>query len=227
MGVALLVVAGLVLVAVFAYVSWLQAKKRRELFASFAASQGWTWRAREDSWSNRFDGTPFDEGDHKQARNILQGSFRNRPIVAFDYSYQTHSTDSKGNRQTQTHRFAVCALSVDAYLPRLELVPESVLGRFGTALGMQDIELESEDFNRRYRVRAGNQKFAFDVLPPRTMEALMRRSALHLRLSGTDAVCWEPGRHSPSELLARLDALATLVEGIPEFVWKDLKGSPQ
>ena len=136
-------------------------------------------------------------------------------MVAFDYSYETHSTDSKGNRHTTTHRFAFCSLALPAYLPALEMVPESLLGRLGTALGMQDIELESEDFNRRYRVRCANQKFAYDVLPPRTMEALMSRTALHLRLAGTDAMCWESGSHSPSELLARLDAIATLVDGIP------------
>jgi hypothetical protein len=225
-GVVGLVVVGLLVVGGLAYWSWLKAKKRRELFAAFAASQGWTWTGRDDSWVNRFDGTPFDQGDHKKALNVLQGQHGGRAMVAFDYSYETHSADSKGNRQTTTHRFAFCSLSLPAHLPSLELVPESMLGRLGTVLGMQDIELESEDFNRRYRVRCADQKFAYDVLPPRTMEALMRRTALHLRLAGTDALCWESGSHSPSELLARLDAIATLVDGIPEFVWNDLKGSP-
>jgi hypothetical protein len=225
-GVALLVVAGLVVMGGLAYWSWLSAKKRRELFQGFAASQGWTWVGRDDSWVQRFDGTPFEQGDHKRALNVLQGDFRGRPMVAFDYSYQTHSTDSKGNQQTTTHRYALCSLSVPAYLPKLEMVPESFLGRLGTALGMEDIELESEDFNRRYRVRCGDRKFASDVLPPRTMEAMLRRTALHLRLEGADALCWEDGSHSPAELLARLDALAALLDGIPEFVWNDLKRSP-
>jgi hypothetical protein len=224
-GVTLVVVIVLLVLGVAAYISWWQAKKRRELFQGFAQSQGWTWTARDDSWVDRFPGTPFQEGDHKKALNVLQGQFRGRALVAFDYSYQTHSTDSKGNRQTTTHRYALCAIGVAAYLPRLELVPESVFGRLGTALGMQDIELESEDFNRRYRVRCANPKFAYDVLPPRTMQALLAREALHLRLEGSDALCWEDGRHSPAQLLARLDALTTLLDGIPEFVWNDLKRS--
>lgn len=225
MGTLLILVLAVVVVGGFAYLSYLQAKKRRELFQQFALAQGWTWTARADSWVNRFDGTPFDEGDSQEAANVLQGQFRGRPMVAFDYSYETHSTDSKGNRQTTTHRFAFCSLALPALVPQLELLPESVFGRLGTALGMQDIELESEDFNRRYRVRCGNPKFASDVLPPRTMQALLSRTALHLRLSGADALCWESGRHSPSELLARLEALATLIDGIPVFVWNDVKGS--
>lgn len=207
-----------------AYLSWYQAKKRRELLSGFARSQGWTWAARDDQWAARFDGSPFGEGDHRKARNVLQGAFRSRPMVAFDYSYQTHSTDGHGNQTTTTHRYAVCALTLPAWLPRFELVPEGLLGRVGTMLGMQDVELESEDFNRRYRVRCDDPKLAYDLLPARTMEMLLGRPALHLRLSGAEAVCWESGAHSPVQLLARLDTLAALLDGVPQYVWSDRKG---
>jgi hypothetical protein len=55
------------------------------------------------------------------------------------------------------------------------------------------------------------------------MEALLARPALHVRLFGTDALCWEGGSHSPSELLARLDTLSTLLDGVPAYVWNDRK----
>jgi hypothetical protein len=221
-----LLVLGLVgLVGLVGWWSWAQAKKRRELFQQFALGQGWRWTARQDGWCERFRGTPFGTGDDRKALNVLEGAFRGRPMVAFDYSYETHSTDSKGNTTTQTHRYAICALSMPAPLPELELVPEGFLGRVGTMLGMQDIELESEDFNRRFRVRCTEPKLAYDVLPARTMEALLARPALHVRLSGTDALCWEGGAHSPSELLARLDTLSTLLDGVPAFVWSDRKGT--
>lgn len=220
----LLLVVGVVVMGGLAWFGWAQAKKRRELFLQFASSNGWSYVPRDDSWASRFDGACFGNGDSREARNVLQGQWQGRPMVAFDYSYETHSTDSQGRRSTTTHRYAVCALGLDAWLPRVELHPESVFGRLGTALGMQDVELESEDFNRRYRVKADDAKLAYDVLPARTMEALLARPALHLRLQGTDALCWEDGSHSPSELLARLDALRVWIDGIPSFVWSDLKG---
>jgi hypothetical protein len=92
-------------------------------------------------------------------------------------------------------------------------------------LGMQDIELESEDFNRRFRVRCDDAKLAYDVLPPRTMEALLARPALHVRLYGADDLLWESGPHRPSELLARLDTLSALLDGVPSYVWNDRKGT--
>lgn len=219
---ALLVV---VVLAAAGYWSYQKAKKRRELLAQFAKSNSWTWVAQDDSWTGRFTGDPFGEGDHRRAKNVLQGQFRGRSMVAFDYTYQTHSQTSKGGQSTETHSFAFCALGLPASLPEVQLLPEGLLGRIGTALGMQDIELESEDFNRRYRVLCRTPKLAYDVLPPRTMQALLSRPALHLRLAGTDAMCWEQGQHTPVQLLARLDALSALVEGIPEFVWNDRKES--
>ena len=212
---------GLVLVAVFAYFAYQADKKRRAMLQSFALSKGWTYTPRDDSWADRFDGTPFGEGESRRASNILSGSYEGAPMVAFDYSYETSTTDSKGNRSTTTHRFAVCSLQLRALLPRLELSPETALTRLAGHLGMGDVELESEDFNRMYRVSARDPKFAYDVLNPRTMQALLARPALHMRLGGIDALSWETGRLEPVDLLARLSTLQLVIAGIPSFVWSD------
>src|SRR5881397_3516034 len=164
---------GLAVVGVVAYFAYQADKKRRATLLSYAQSNGWTYVARDDSWCDRFPGNPFGDGDDRTASNILQGPYDGTSMVAFDYSYETSSTDSKGNRSTTTHRFSVCAVQMPGWLPGLELTPESVLTRFAGHLGLDDIELESEDFNRRYRVKARDPKFAYDVLNPRTMTALL------------------------------------------------------
>ena len=220
-GPVLLLLLAIAVVGVVAYLSWQADQKRRQLLQGYAMSNGWTYTARDDSWADRFAGEPFGQGDHRQAKNVLAGAYGRRQMVAFDYSFQTHSTDSKGHRSTTTHRYAICALRLPTALPTLELSPESVLTRFAGALGLDDVQLESEDFNRTYRVAAGNPKFAYDVLNPRTMQALLGRPALHMRLFGVDAVCWESGRLAPTELLARLSTLSILIDGIPSFVWSD------
>ena len=212
---------GLAVVIVVAVLGYQADKKRRAALQSFALSSGWTYAARDDSWCDRFAGAPFGDGDDRRATNVLQGSYAGTAMVAFDYQYDTHSTDSKGHRTTTTHRYAVCALRLPAPLPGLELSPESAMTRLAGALGFDDVELESEDFNRKYRVKARDRKFAYDVLNPRTMAALLPRPALHLRLLDVDAVCWESGRLVPTDLIARLSTLELLVAGIPSFVWSD------
>jgi hypothetical protein len=217
----LLFAVGLVAVATFAYLAYQADKKRRAALQAFALSSGWTYVAQDDSWCDRFVGAPFGDGDNRCALNVLQGPYEGMQMLAFDYQYETHSTDGKGNRTTTTHRFAVCSLRLPAPLPGLELSPESALTRLAGHLGFDDVELESEDFNRLYRVKARNPKFAYDVLNPRTMAALLGRPALHMRLLDIDAVCWESGRLEPVELIARLSTLQLLVRGIPSFVWSD------
>jgi hypothetical protein len=212
---------GIAVVVLVAVISYRMDKKRREALQAFALSNGWTYSASDDSWCDRFAGEPFGEGDSRTSRNILRGPYEGTEMVAFDYCYETHSSDSKGNRNTTKHRFAICALGLKAPLPGLELSPESLMTRLGNAIGFDDVELESEDFNRRYRVHARDAKFAYDVLNPRTMQALLTRPAVHMRLLDADAVSWSSGRLDPVELLAHLSTLQLVVAGIPSFVWSD------
>jgi hypothetical protein len=207
------------------YLGWKAAEERKKAFAALAAARGWQWTARDDSWTERFGGDPFGRGDDRKATNVLTGTYEGLPVVAFDYSYETHSTDSKGHRSTTVHRYGVCALRLPSWLPTLELTPETLLSRVAGALGLGDVELESEDFNRSFRVSASDPKFAYDVLHPRTMELLLARPRASLRLAGTDAVCWDDGQHSVEELDVRLGTLHALVSGIPSFVWNDSRGA--
>jgi len=212
---------GIPLVGYLAYRSWKQEQKRREQLLVWASANGYSFTVEDDSWCQRWNAAPFGQGDHRRARNVVTGITAERPFAAFDYSYETHSTDSKGNRTTTTHRYVVCSLQLPTYLPVLQVTPESFFGRIGNMLGLDDIELESEDFNRRFRVHANDRKFASDVLSPRTMQALLNRPDLSWRIQGVDIVSWQDGRLMPSEFIAMSTAMQTVVSGIPSFVWKD------
>jgi hypothetical protein len=219
----LLLMAAMAVVGVGIYVSWRRDQQRRAMLLQFAQGRGWRLTPSDDALPERWTEPPFGLGDHRRATNVLTGADpAGRPLVAFDYSYQTHSTDSKGNTTTQTHRFAVCALQLPAYLPRLTVTTENVLTRLGNAVGVtSDIELESEDFNRAFRVHSADPKFASDVLSPRVMETLLARRHLSWRIDGADIICWEDGRLSPAGVLEAASLLGVVVAGVPSFVWHD------
>jgi hypothetical protein len=201
---------------------WWADKRRREQLMAFCRSKGWSFVSEDPTLVDRWTGTPFGQGERRRARQVVTGTDRARAMVAFDYSYVTSSTDSRGQRAETTHRFAVVALALPTWLPRLQLTPENLLTRAAAAIGIDpDIELESEDFNRRYRVSARQPKFASDVLTPRTMQALLAQPATAMRIDGNVLIGWESGELEPVGLLARLTTLHALVDGIPGFVWKD------
>jgi len=208
-------------VAYLAYRGWKQEQARRAQLMQWCATSGYTYQPRDDQWCHRWSGTPFNDGDHRQAHNVVVGRMGEQPFAAFDYSFETHSTDSKGNTTTTTHRYAVASFQLPTALPRLQVTPEGLFGRIGNALGLDDIELESEDFNRRFRVHSDDRKFACDVLSPRTMQALLTRPDARWRIEGVDILTWRDGRITPDVVASMTFDLQTVVAGIPSFVWKD------
>jgi hypothetical protein len=215
--VPLLAVLGVALWALHRY-----EQRHRDALLALAHEHGWSYTRRDDSWAHRFPGTPFGRGQQRRAHHVLRGRLGGREMVAFDYTFTTTTgTDGNGNGQTRTHRYAVCGLALPCVLPDLELTPENLLTRLGGALGLADVELESEDFNRRYRVACREPRFAYDVLHPRAMSALLARPTLHLAVRGDVALSWETGRTRPDDLRLRLEALTGLLDGIPSYVWKD------
>jgi hypothetical protein len=216
-----LLIVGVPVAGYLAYRKWQRDQKRRELLMMWATNSGFSYVVEDDSWCERWRAAPFGEGDHRKASNVVTGTLSNKTFAAFDYSYQTHSSDGRGGRSTTTHRYVVTSLQLPTSLPQLQVTPESLVTRLGNALGLDDIELESEDFNRRFRVHARDRKFACDVLTPRTMQLLLSRPALSWRIDGSDVVAWQDGRLSPASVLATTSELREIVDGIPSFVWQD------
>jgi len=216
--IVLLIVGGIA-AAVYSY---LQDSKRRQALAGFAASNRWTYVAEDDSLAVHWNGTPFGQGDRRRARDVLAGTSHGRAFTAFDYQYDTETTDGKGNRQRTTHHYSVVVVRLPTWLPGLQVTPDNFLTRAASAVGIgTGIELESEDFNRHFRVSARDPKFASDVLTPRTMEGLLRSEPLAWRFDGQDVVSWTSDRLQPVAVLARLATISGVVDGIPEFVWHD------
>ena len=212
-----------IVIAVAIY-QWRRNQQRIQALQQFCLGKGWQFVPIDDEYAARWNCPPFFQGRNRHARDVVSGTFgagaAARPFVAFDYSYVTDSNNGRSS-SSQTHRFAICAIRLPCYLPRLCLTPENVLTRIGNVVAGDDIELESEDFNRQFRVQCPDAKFASDALPPRTMQLLLARTPLHFRIEGCDVLCWEPGATTPAALLERLSTVTAFVDGIPEFVWHD------
>jgi len=222
--VPLLGVAIALVVGVVAYLSWQAEQKRRAQLASFAAAKGWTFSPNDPhGLDNRWDCFPFGRGHSRQASNVLTGTTdAGMPMVAFDYRYKETDTDSEGKTTTTTYRYGVCVVRLPCALPALSVGNESFLTRIGSAIGIDDIEFESDDFNRAFRVKSDDAKFASDVLHPRMMELLLAQGrGIEWRLLGWDMLTWRKGRLAIPDLLQRTSLLGRIVQGIPTFVWKD------
>ncbi|MGW1344567.1 hypothetical protein ACWCOV_26235 [Kribbella sp. NPDC002412] len=207
------------------YFNYLAAKKRREQFAAFAAQNGWSYVPANNGLANQWAGTPFQAGDNRRATNVLSGAFNGHQMVAFDYSYQTHTRNSKGHRRTTTHKFGVVVLRLPGALPHLEVTHEGIFGgAVANAFGFRDIQFESDQFNRAFRVKADDERFGHAVVTPRMMELLLARGEIGWRVEGNSLVGWDQGAHNPVEVMNRLSLLQQVLEQVPPYVWRDYAG---
>lgn len=193
------------------------ARRRRARIVAWAAANGWQFRASDPALARRWRGAPFGVGNSRRATEVLTGAWSGSPATAFRYQYTTTN-----GKQTTTHTFEVVVLGLPAFLPTLELTPEGLGAKLAKAVGGQDLEFESEDFNRAWRVTCRMPKFASDVVHPRLMERLLRPGArANLRIDGTEILTWRAGALDLDGLAGRLGLLEGVAESIPRFVWQD------
>lgn len=142
---------------------------------------------------------------------------------AFTHEWKTDRTetytDSKGNMHTRTvtdqHSEHVCGFQLPFSLPGL-----SVNGR---RLGAK-VAFESDSFNRAYKVRTEDPKFASDVIHPRTMEWLVATGPRGWTVQGR-VVVFEVEDHDQLIVDACEATLRGWLGRIPRFVWAD-RGVP-
>src|SRR6185436_5032183 len=136
--------------------SGIAARKRRDAFAALASRLGLNFSSEHDTdIPSRFEFLDkLSQGSNRYAYNILSGNYRGHAVLAFDYHYETHSTDSKGNRRTDHHRFSFFILPLERTFPELTIAPEGIFSKFAQALGYDDIDFESHEFSRKFCVRS-------------------------------------------------------------------------
>jgi hypothetical protein len=142
-------------------------------------------------------------GETAPSTNVVAGLVDGRRFRAFEYA----------------HRLQVVMIELKQALPFVEVTPR-VLTAEATD-GAADVHLESEEFDRRFRVRANDSRYAVAILHPQLMDVLLAGPELSWRILGRDLVAWEPGSLDPRGIKPALGLLESIRDAIPTFVWHD------
>ncbi len=222
-------VAVVVLIVAGAILAERAKRKRREALAALADRLGFTFHA-EDPYGlafryERFG--PLSRGDNRYAYNVLAGERPGLRVFAFDYHHQTYTHDSKGRRRTHHHHASHLLVDHPYDLGRLLLRPEGFLDKVADAFGFDDIDFESAEFSRRYWVKAGDKRLAYDLLHPKQIEFLLEQPRFGLICEGGSTLFSLGDRQcSPDEFEALLRLAKGFHERVPEYVRKDRAGAP-
>jgi hypothetical protein len=92
-------------------------------------------------------------------------------------------------------------------------------------VGVRDLQLESDEFNKAFLISTDNDRFAYDILHPRMMQWMLAdqraMSSLPFRFEGGNLVTWMEGTMDPQRVMYLLDYVCDILDRVPSFVWKD------
>ena len=223
------VIAGIVLVAVFGYIGYALEKKRREEMSALAEELGLTFDPNADSSHDdryaQFD--IFRRGHSRVAKNTLTGTIelfdRTCRLVTGDFRYKVTSGSGK-NRSTRTYNFSYLIVHPPWDTPPLLIRPEGVWDKIKGAVGFDDIDFESDEFSRKFYVQSSDRKFAYDMLHPRMMEFLLEHPTATIDIEN-GALCLSNGleRWTPDRFRSAIVFVHQFCERWPRHLVKEFE----
>ncbi|MDD5200012.1 MAG: hypothetical protein PHC88_09430 [Terrimicrobiaceae bacterium] len=217
----LLVATVALAVAAIVIATWQMERKRVEAIAGIASRLGLDFLpARDPELARRYESLHgLREGDARYAFNVLTGGLGGRGVTAFDFHYETHSTDSKGNSQTQNHHRHVVLLHLERTFPDLVIAPEGLFSKIAQAFGYDDIDFESHEFSRRYCVRSRDRRFAYDFCNPAMIELLLAQAGANLEVANTTLAFVHEGTMIPAQIEPNLAFACAVRDRLPAYLF--------
>jgi len=161
------------------------------------------------------------QGENRYAYNILTGRFQNREVAVFDYHFETHSTDSKGRRQTHHHYFSFFILSLEKSFPELTIAKEGFLSKIVQAVGFDDIDFESHEFSRRFVVRSKDKKFAYDFCNAQMIDYLLAQPDINIEVDQNSLALGFNRRLKIEEIEPNLTRLIEIRKRMPNYLFAE------
>ena len=144
-----------------------QERRRVARFTEFAAKHGLEYSP-EDRFGlvdQRF--RIFRRAEEQRCANVLLGEWKGIRIRYADYEYWVRG------RRAQTSYRSILLFDLPVNAPQTAIRRENVLTRAADAAGVEDIDFESEEFNRTYRVSSEDPEFARALVDARMMAWLL------------------------------------------------------
>ena len=225
MGVIIIIVIA-VFIGFVVFNAMMTAKRQKEI-ELWAISKGLIFNSAKKYGINSYypQFSCLHQGAKQYAYNICRGEIQSRHIEAFDYHYETYSTNSKGHRQTHHHYFSAVIIESGLPLKPLFMRPERFFDKLAEFVGYDDIDFESAEFSRKFYVKANDKRWAYDVIHQRTMEFLLGMPQYTIQFGHNAVIAYRSTTFGVADFEAAFQVILGILERLPEYVVKQLKGN--
>jgi hypothetical protein len=166
--------------------AWQRHAQRQKELPRVARSAGLSYSEGDAFDSARVPFRLFRQGDGHEVSNTMWGKAPDgAPVRAFDYSYYVESRDGtlsmglnpgRDNQVEVQRRYKhfTCALTeVPVVWPHLVITPEKGMARVANLLVGDDIDFESGEFNRMFRITCEDRQFAQTFIDAQMIDFLL------------------------------------------------------
>lgn len=150
----------------------------------------------------------------REIENTSWGSWRGMHVAVFDYWFARSSDPSRDD-----YEYYTCATAtVPPDWPGLAVFPERLGSRLGELVGVRDVAMELEDFNRSFEVRTTDRRFAVALLDARMMGWLLGLPAGSGFEIAAGTLLFHTPRRLDRDLEGALETMAMFLDRIPSVI---------
>jgi hypothetical protein len=194
-------------------------RKRAETFRTMATQLGLSYAPEDPFGTLGWPFALFQRGDGQGVENVLWGTWQGVELTAFDFWYYEESTDSKGNSSRSYRRFDCAITTIDAACSHLTIDHENLLSRIAGALSLKDLQFESDEFNRAFKVNSKDERFAYAFVDARMMRWLIEHAEGYAFEVLGDRLLIAGPKIQPMAFLPLLGTLKTFRDQVPRAVF--------
>lgn len=190
-------------------------RRRRARVQAWAAERGWTYRAEAPELVDRWTRFPFGPGYDCRATEVITGTFRGRSCLSM--SFQRTDKGERRDDSPVTSLHHVVAVPLPVAVPSLVMSPEHSGTRLQKFLGWQDIEVNSEAFNQRWRLTGQAPADVRRLLTPWLMDRLLAPDGggLTIVFEGVDVYAVRSGQQDEQTIEPTLALLSDVADLVP------------
>lgn len=146
-----------------------QSQERLRRFTALAAQHGWVYYPGDPYHCARLPFRVLRQGRSEKVDHTLALRFADGVVAK---AFQFHCTVGSG-KSSHVERYSCVVIETGDRFPELAIEHEGLLGRMRDALGLHDIQFESDEFNRTFKISSDDVRFAHAMIDQRFMAWLL------------------------------------------------------